>query len=52
VPFTMRSQSSSGSLALEDVLSGAAGTQDARATFGTPTDWYAVVATFHTVSSP
>jgi len=52
VPFMMRSQSPSGSLALEDVLSGAAGTQDARATFGTATDWYAVVATFHTVSSP
>jgi chitodextrinase len=50
--FAIRSQSPSGSVALEDALSGAAGTQDARATFATATDWYAVVATFHTVSSP
>jgi chitodextrinase len=44
--FTLRSQTSSGSADLEDVLLSAAGTQDARATFATSTDWYAVVATF------
>jgi hypothetical protein len=44
--FVMRSQTSSGSADVEDVLAGAAGAQDARATFGSSTDWYAVVATF------
>jgi hypothetical protein len=44
--FTLRSQNSSGPADLEDVLISAAGTQDARATFAAPTDWYAVVATF------
>jgi hypothetical protein len=44
--FTIRSQTSSGSANLEDVLLSAAGTQDARATFAAATDWYAVVATF------
>jgi hypothetical protein len=46
--FTIRSQSSSGSEVLEDVPVSAAGSQAARATFASPTDWYAVVATFHT----
>ena len=49
--FTLRAQSSGGSSNLEDILSGAAGTQDARATLSTATDWYAVVATFHTFGS-
>ena len=44
--FTIRSQTASGSADLEDVLLSAAGTRDARATFATSTDWYAVVATF------
>ena len=44
--FTIRSQTASGSADLEDVLLRAAGTRDARATFATSTDWYAVVATF------
>ena len=47
LPFTMRTQNSSGSSDLEDVLASAAGTQDTRATFGTATDWYAMVAVFH-----
>ncbi len=46
-PFTIRSQTSSGSVDLEDVLASAAGAQDARATFGSATDWYAVAAVFH-----
>lgn len=46
--FAMLSQTSGESANLEDILSSAAGTQDARATLGTATDWYAVVATFHT----
>ena len=46
-PFTMRTQNSSGSSDLEDVLASTAGTQDARATFATATDWYAMVAVFH-----
>jgi len=49
-PFVIRSQTSSGSVDLEDVLVSVAGAQDARATFGTATDWYAVVAVFHTTS--
>jgi len=48
--FTVRSQTSSGSVDLEDVLSSAAGTQDGRATFATATDWYAVAAVFHTAA--
>ncbi|MGH3283496.1 MAG: choice-of-anchor Q domain-containing protein [Streptosporangiaceae bacterium] len=44
--FVIRSQTGSGSADVEDVLAGAAGAQDARATFGASTDWYAVVATF------
>jgi chitodextrinase len=49
--FIMLTQSSGDSANLEDILSSTAGTQDARATFGTATDWYAVVATFHTSGS-
>ena len=49
-PFTIRSQTSSGSVDLEDVLASAAGAQDARATFGSATDWYAVAAVFHPAS--
>jgi len=45
--FTMRSQAGSGSADLEDVLVSVAGTQDARATFSSATDWYAVAAVFH-----
>jgi hypothetical protein len=45
--FTMRSQTSSGSIDLEDILVSVAGTQDTRATFSTATDWYAVAAVFH-----
>jgi hypothetical protein len=40
--FTIRSQTSSGSADLEDVLRSAAGTQDARAIFAASTDWYAM----------
>jgi chitodextrinase len=47
--FVMRSQTGSGSADLEDILVGAAGAQDATATFGSSTDWYAVVATFKPV---
>ncbi len=46
--FTMLTQTSGQSANLEDILSSAAGAQDARATFSTATDWYAVAATFHT----
>jgi chitodextrinase len=49
--FSMLTQTSGESANLEDILSSAAGAQDARATFSTATDWYAVVATFHTFGS-
>jgi chitodextrinase len=49
--FTIRTQTSSGSADLEDVLSSSAGAQDARATLGTATDWYAVAAVFHQYGS-
>ena len=49
--FTMRAQTSGQSANAEDILSSAAGAQDARATFSTATDWYSVVATFHTFGS-
>jgi hypothetical protein len=45
--FAMRSQTASGSIDLEDITVSVAGTQDARATFSTATDWYAVAAVFH-----
>ena len=38
--FTLRAQTSSESANAEDILSSAAGAQDARATFSTATDWY------------
>ncbi len=49
--FTMRALTVSGSAGLEDVLSSVAGTQDARATLSTATDWYAVGAVFHQFGS-
>jgi hypothetical protein len=45
--FTMRTQWGSGSADLEDILVSTAGAQDARATFSSSTDWYAVAAVFH-----
>ena len=45
--FTMRSIGGSSSADLEDILVSAAGAQDARATFSSATDWYAVAAVFH-----
>ncbi|MBV9207016.1 MAG: hypothetical protein JO037_16850, partial [Actinobacteria bacterium] len=45
--FTMRSQTGSGSADLEDVPVSTAGAQDARVTFSSATDWYAVAAVFH-----
>ena len=50
-PFTMRAQTSSGSASLADILSGSAGAQDARATFASATDWYAVAAAFRPYGS-
>ncbi len=50
-PFTMRAHTSGYSADLEDIQSSGAGAQDARATFSSSTDWYAVVATFHTSGS-
>jgi hypothetical protein len=47
LPFAMRSQGGSNSANLEDILVSAAGAQDARATFSSATDWYAVAAVFH-----
>lgn len=44
--LTLRAVDDSGSAACADVLSGAAGGQDARFTLAQPNDWYAVVATF------
>ena len=45
--FTMRSQTGSGSIDIEDILASVAGAQDATATFSSATDWYAVAAVFH-----
>ena len=45
--LTMRAQTGSGSVDLDDILACAAGGQDALATLGSPTDWYAVTAVFH-----
>ncbi len=44
--LTLRAVDDSGSAACADVLSGAAGGQDARFTLAQSNDWYAVVATF------
>lgn len=49
--FTVRTQSASGSSDLEDVTSSTAGTQNARATFGAATDWYATAGVFHPFGS-
>jgi len=43
----MRSKTGSGSADLEDIVVSAAGAQDARASFSSATDWYAVAAVFH-----
>jgi hypothetical protein len=51
-PFTMGTQTSAGSADLEYVLGSTAGTQDARATLSSATDWYAAVATFVPASVP
>ena len=50
-PFVMGTQTSSGSADLEDIVSSAAGTQNATATFTSSTDWHAGVAVFHQFSS-
>ena len=50
-PFTLRSQTSSGSADIEDIAASNAGAQDARATFATATDWYAAVGVFHPFGS-
>jgi len=49
--FTMRAQTTSGSVDFEDVLSSTAGTQNGRATLGTSTDWYAMGAVFKPYAS-
>jgi hypothetical protein len=47
VPFTERAiNSDSGAAGVEDVLSGAAGSQNSSFTISSPTDWYSVVAVF------
>ena len=48
----MGTQTSAGSADLEYVLGTTAGTQDARATFSSATDWHAAVATFVPASVP
>jgi chitodextrinase len=48
--FTMLAQNSSGSADIEQVLASAAGVQDARATLGSATDWYAMAAVFRAAS--
>ena len=50
--FTMRAQTASGSVDIEDVLSSSAGAQDGRATLHTATDWYAMGAAFHPYTNP
>jgi len=45
--LTPRAQTSTGSAACEDILVGAAGPQSGRYGLSRPTNWYAVVATFH-----
>jgi chitodextrinase len=47
VMLSLRAQTGSGSADLADILAGAAGAQDAVATLGASTDWYAVTAVFH-----
>jgi hypothetical protein len=46
-PFTERAvNSDSAAAGVEDVLSGAAGSQNSSFTISSPTDWYSVVAVF------
>jgi hypothetical protein len=47
----MRTQTSSGSTDIEDVLASNAGAQDALATFTAATDWYAATAVFYRYGS-
>ena len=47
VMLSLRAQTGSGSADLADILASAAGAQDAVATLGASTDWYAVTAVFH-----
>jgi|GEM_PF-2357994 len=46
VPYTTRASAGSGAVYAQDITSSAAGAQDGTATLGSPTDWYAVAATF------
>ena len=46
VPFVLDVQNGSASTDLEDILSSAAGPQEASLTLGTATNWYMVLATF------
>jgi predicted outer membrane repeat protein len=48
--FTTRAENASESVGLEDILSSSAGAQQASASLGTSTDWYAVVAVFRPYS--
>ena len=50
-PFVMGTHTSAGSADLEDIVSSAAGTQNATATFTSSSDWHAGVAVFHQFSS-
>jgi hypothetical protein len=47
VTYTARSTTWSGAAYAQDIVSGAAGPQNGRATLTAPTDWYAVAAAFH-----
>jgi len=47
VPYVLDVQNGSASSDIEDILSGAAGPQEASVTLGTATNWYMVLATFH-----
>jgi hypothetical protein len=52
VAYVARASTSSGSAYEQDVTSAAAGGQQGTATLGSPTDWYAVAATFVAASAP
>jgi hypothetical protein len=52
VTFVKRANTSNGSIAVEDILSGASGAQSSSFTLGSATDWYSVVATFVNPSAP
>jgi hypothetical protein len=47
VPWVLDTMNGSGSSAIEDILAGAAGAQEGRLTLGVGSDWYMVVAAFH-----